>query len=267
MKAKILGIDGKEIGAIDLPEQFSESLNQSLIKRAVLAIQAKKRQIYGALKGAGQRASAKLSRRRGHYKGAYKHGISRVPRKSLWHRGTQFGWVGAFAPGTVGGRRAHPPKETKIFEIKVNKKENRKAIRSAISASLNYELVKLNHRVIENIPLIIESKFETLNKTKQVKDVLEKVGLKDELKRISEKKVRAGKGKSRGRKYKIKTGPLIVVSKDCPLEKASRNLQGIDVVKINGLNAELLAPGTKPGRLVIWTKDSIEKMKNEGLFI
>ena len=45
-------------------------------------------------------------------------------------------WVGAFAPGTVGGRRAHPPKSEKIWSKKINKKENAKAIRSAISATL-----------------------------------------------------------------------------------------------------------------------------------
>src|SRR3989344_2656699 len=189
MKAKILDINGNEAGTMELPEQFSESLNNNLIKRAVLVIQSKKRQLYGALKGAGQRASAKLSRRRGHYKGAYSHGISRVPRKSLWHRGTQFGWVGAVAPGMVGGRRAHPPKSEKMLERKINKKENRKAIRSAIAASLNHELVKLNHKTSETLPLILESKFETLNKTKQVKETLEKIGLKNELKRISEKKI------------------------------------------------------------------------------
>ena len=36
-------------------------------------------------------------------------------------------WVGAFAPGTVGGRKAHAPNAEKIFDKKINKKENRKA--------------------------------------------------------------------------------------------------------------------------------------------
>ena len=266
MKAKVLDINGREVEAIDLPTQFSEPLNKTLIKRAVLAIQFNKRQSYGAFSRAGMRASAKLSRRRGEYKGAYNHGISRVPRKSLWKRGTQFGWVGAFMPGVVGGRRAHPPKPEKDFTKKVNKKENRKAIRSAISATLNPELVKQHHKLPLIFPLILESKFEALNKTKQVKEVLEKIGLKEELRRISVKKVRAGKGKSRGRKYKVKTGPLIVIAKSCSLEKASRNLQGIQIVPVNSLNTELLAPGTVPGRLVIWTKDAIEKMKSGELF-
>ena len=266
MKAKILDITGKETETIDLPKQFSEPLNKNLIKRAVIILQSNARQQYGSFPMAGMRSSAKLSRRRGNYKGAYNHGMSRVPRKTLWKRGTQFGWVGAFMPGAVGGRKAHPPQLDKDFTRKINKKENRKAIRSAISATLNPELVKQHHRVSIALPLILESKFESLNKTKQVKEVLEKIGLKDELSRISERKVRAGKGKSRGRKYKIKTGPLIVTAKSCSLEKASRNMQGIQIVPVNSLNAELLAPGTAPGRLVIWTKNAIERMKSEELF-
>ena len=43
-------------------------------------------------------------------------------------------------------------------------------------------------------------------------------------------------------------------------------MQGIQIVPVSSLNAELLAPGTTPGRLVIWTKDAIERMKSEELF-
>ena len=168
MKAKILTVDGKEGKEIELPKQFEEDIHPNLIKRAVLAVESKERQSYGAMPKAGQRSSAVLSRRRRKYRGSYGHGISRVPRKIMWRRGRHFGWEAAFAPGTKGGRRAHPPKAEKILEEKINKKEKRKAIRSALAASVLKKHVEDRHETPENIPLILESKFEDLEKTKSV---------------------------------------------------------------------------------------------------
>ena len=116
----VLDLNGKNLKQIDVPEQFEGEYNQDLIKRAVMAIQSNKRQPYGAKPRAGKRYSSKLSRRRRQYKGSYGHGMSRVPRKVMWRRGMQFGYVGAHAPGTVGGRRAHPPKAEKRWNKKIN---------------------------------------------------------------------------------------------------------------------------------------------------
>src|SRR3989344_4135276 len=128
MKADVYGLDGKKTGSIDLPEQFNEEYEPDLIKRSILVIEAARRQAYGTMTKAGQGYSAKLSRRRRDYKGAYGKGISRVPRKTMWRRGMQFGWVGAIVPGTVGGRKAHPPKQWKDWTHKINKKERQKVI-------------------------------------------------------------------------------------------------------------------------------------------
>ncbi|MBI2507609.1 50S ribosomal protein L4 [Candidatus Woesearchaeota archaeon] len=264
--AKIFSLQGTELKSISLPEQFDEEINQDLIKRAVLVLQQNSRQRYGAFEEAGKRPSAKLSKRRRDYRGSYGKGISRVSRKIMWKRGSQFGWEGAFSPGTKGGRKAHPPKPEKLFSAKINKKEKRKSIRSAIAATAVKDFVSVRHKVPNHIPIVVESKFESLNKTKQVKDLLLKIGLKDELERISDKRIRAGKGKTRNRKYKIKRGPLIVISDHCFLEKASRNLQGIETSLVENLNAEVLAPGAIPGRLVVWSETAITKMGKEKLF-
>ena len=262
---KIITIEGKEKGNIELPSQFNEEIRPDIIKRAFYAIN--RRQPYGASPEAGKRSSAVLSRRRKNYRGSYGHGISRVPRKIMSRSGARFNWVGAFAPGTVGGRRAHPPKAEKSWEKKINKKERRKAIRSAISATIQVEIVKARgHIVPNNYPLILENKIESLSKTKDIKDILEKIGLKGELERAGIKNVRAGRGKSRGRKYQRRKGPLIVVGNECELMKGVRNISGIDIVKVNNLNAGLLAPGANPGRLTLWTESAIDKMKNEKLF-
>ncbi|MEJ4711124.1 50S ribosomal protein L4, partial [Enterococcus faecium] len=74
------------------------------------------------------------------------------------------------------------------------------------------------------------------------------------------KKIRSGKGKMRGRKYKSPKGPLIVVGEDKGISLGARNHAGVDVVLVENLNAELLAPGTHPGRLTVFTKSAIEKL-------
>lgn len=267
MELKIINLENKETGKIKLPAQFNEPVREDLIRRAVVTLQSNRRQRYGASPEAGKRASAVLSKRRRDYRGCYGHGISRTPRKILSRRGTQMYWVGAFSPNTVGGRRAHPPKAEKIWEKKINKKENRKAIRSAMAASLIKERVeKRGHKVPKNYPFIIETNIENMGKTKDAKRAMETIGLKEELKRAMEIRVRAGKGKLRGRKYKKKTGPLIIVSKNCKLLDSAKNIPGVDVVEVNALNAELLAPGTHIGRLTLWTKSALERLENEKLF-
>ena len=268
MKINVLDINGKEISKIELPEQFNEPYHPNLIKRAVLTIRANKRQPYGAKETAGKRYSAKLSRRRRDYKGSYGHGMSRVPRKVSWRRGMQFGYVGALAPGTVGGRKAHPPKAEKIWSKKINKKEKRKAIRSALTASLNIELIRKRNQIIpNNFPFLITSEIENIKKTKDIIKILDSIGFKEELKRAENKIIRPGKGKSRNRPYRKKKSMLIAVSGKCPLIKAGSNIPGIDIIEIKNINTELLAPGTQAGRLTLYTDKSIEILNKEKLFL
>jgi len=267
MKVSIINIENKEIGKKELPSQFNEDVRPDMIKRAVLSVQNSKRQAYGAYEHAGKRASVEVSKRRKDYRGCYGLGISRAPRKILSRMGTRMNWVGAFAPGTVGGRKAHPPKANRVWEQKINKKERRKAIRSAISATiLNNMITDRGHILPESFPFIISREFEDIEKTKKVAEALEKIGFGKELKRAAIKQVRAGKGKTRGRKYKKKAGPLIVVSKKCKLMQSARNMPGIKIAEVKSINAELLAPGTFPGRLTLWTDSAIELLEKERLF-
>ncbi len=267
MKATIVDKSGKHLGTMDLPEQFHEEYRPDLISRAVLAMESNQRQPYGADPRAGKRASAKLSRRRRDYKSGYGHGISRVPRKTLSGRGERMNWVGAFAPGTVKGRKAHPPKAEKDWTKKINKKEKRKAIRSALRAVVERDIVALRgHRLPKDYPLVLDDAIESMTKTKEMQTSLENMGLGEELARVAEHHVRAGKGKMRGRKYKRKTGPLVVVGKQCPLQHAAQNIAGVDVVLVTQLNAKWLAPGAHPGRLTLFTKGALDKLKNDHLF-
>ena len=268
MKLSIFDLTNSKIGEMQLPQQFHEEIRQDLIKRSVLAIQSHKRNRYSSSPSAGKRSSAKLSRRRRDYRGSYGFGISRVPRKIMSRRGTRMNWVGAFAPGTVGGRKAHPPKSEKIWRKKINEKERLKAIRSAMSATTSKEAVmQRGHLVPSTYPFILDEKFERLEKTKEVIQFLKSLGFDNELERVEERKVRAGKGKSRGRKYTGKKGPLIVISSQTNLMKSAINIPGVDVIDVKRLNVELLAPGGSPGRLTLWTTSAIEICKKENLFM
>ena len=95
---------------------------------------------------------------------------------------------------------------------KINEKERKKALRSALAMSIDPKHVKERGHIFTELPSVVENKIEDLAKTKDVETVLHALGLTQELLRTSERKIRAGKGKLRGRKYRTKKGPLIVVS-------------------------------------------------------
>lgn len=267
MKIAIMDKTGKELKKKDLPSQFDEYVRDDIIKKACEVIIANKRQPYGADDRAGKDKSADLSRRRHNYRGSYGHGISRVPRKILTRKGTQMHWVGAVAPGTVGGRKAHPPKADKIWDRKINKKERRLAIRSAIAASMQKELVSLHgHKVPEKYPFILDNSFETIIKTKEITDALINIGLKDEIERCKKVTLIAGKARLRGRGRKTKTGPLIVIANDCKLLNSASNILGVEIIKVTDLNAMILAPGFTAGRLTLFTESAIDRMAAEKLF-
>jgi len=267
MKLKLMSTDAQEKGTLDLPDQFKEPVRKDLIKRAVLALQANNRQPYGAFPEAGKRASSYVSKRRRDYKATYGHGQARTPRKSLSTNGSRINWVGATVPNTVGGRRAHPPKPSKDWTQKINASENRKALRSALSATVHTDFVKgRGHRIPSSYPFVLADDFNSFSKTKQLVSALEKLGFTDELERASQVTIRAGKGKMRGRKNKSRKGILFVVSDDCDLLKSARNIKGCDAVRVDQLNAELLAPGTVPGRLTLFTASAINMIKEKKMF-
>lgn len=268
MKLPLLNTQNKKTGDLALPSQFSEEYRPDLIKRAVHSLQSKARQQHGADPGAGLRHSSKLSKRRRKYRGSYGLGISRTNRKILSRRGTRFSWMGAFSPQTVGGHRSHPPRAEKIWERKINKKENRKAIRSAIAATVQKSLVaKRGHKVPETYPFVVAGGVESLSRTAEVEKLLQDLDFDKELTRSAQKKIRAGFGKARGRKYQHKKGILIVTGGKCSLLKAAQNIPGIDAVEVKALNAELLAPGTDAGRITLWTENAVQKLAAEKLFM
>ncbi len=254
MKVHVYSLDGKPIEELELPPVFEEELRPDVVRRAVISAQTARLQPWGADVMAGKRTSAETWG-----KG---YGVARVRRV----KGSRYPAAGrgAFAPHTVGGRRAHPPKVEKVLHERINKKERRLAIRSAIAATARKELVKARGHIVDDIaelPLVVSDEFEGIKKAGQAKEVLQKLGAWKDVERAANSvKIRAGRGKMRGRRYRQAVGPLIVVNKNGDVKLAIGNLPGVEVVRVENLSAERLAPGGVLGRLTIWTKSAIQKL-------
>lgn len=182
MKTEILSIEGKKIKEIELPNVFANKIRPDITQKTFEA--EKTIHPYAPDKEAGKKhsASGRIRHIRHKWRSHYGRGISRIPRKTMWRRGTQFYWIGAEVSGTRGGRKAHPPKiEHFLKEKKINKKEYKIALTSAISSTANEELIKNRYKKLSNsrieigkLPIVIESKITEL-KTGQLNASLKKI--------------------------------------------------------------------------------------------
>ncbi len=244
MQVKVIGKSGKKGAEIAVPDIFSEPYRPDIIKKAVLAAQANRLQPYGPDRTAGTLSS-------GHSWGSGR-GAAHMPRLKNGSRAV-------VVPQAKGGRASHGPNPHRIYTEKINNKERLKAIRSAVAATVNPELVKARGYKYEGpLPVVVNDEIQSLTKTKDVVDMLAAMGFEADLVRAKEKKVRAGRGKMRGRYYQKKVGLLLVIAEDNGIGQAARNVPGMDVATIDELNAEMLAPGTHAGRLTLWTEGAMK---------
>lgn len=247
--AKVFDLQGKAVGKVKLPSIFMTPLRPDVIKRAVVAVQSHRFQPQGRDPMAGKRTTAE-SRGVG-------LGISRVPRLKTGNRA-------AFGAGIIGGHAAHPPRSEKRIRKRIPRKELALALRSAVAATGTKDIVARRGHLVDDVPdlpLVVVDDIESLERTKDVESFLLQLGVWADVFRAKEsRKVRAGKGKGRGRRYKQAVGPLIVVSQDKGILKAARNLPGVDVALLDELNVENLAPGTHPGRLTVWSNSSMDRL-------
>lgn len=263
MKANVLSLEGKKVKEITISKAFEAEVDTGLIKRAVLSMQSMALQPQGTKPTAGRDNTARYIGRRS--MPASQRGINvgraRLPRLNN-RRGRSAGRVAAI-PRAVGGPRAHPPKAEAVKGERINKKERKAALKSAIAASTKQELVEARHVIAKDteLPIVVEDMFEAIEKTKDLKKVFEALKVLDDIKNAKEKvRRRAGKGKMRGRKKKEKKSLLIVTGKNANVFKAARNLPGVEICVARNLNTELLAPGCVPGRLTLWSESAIKAL-------
>ena len=255
MKAAVYDLKGDKKEDINIPELFSSRIREDIVAKYFQT--DKMKTPYAPYNEAGRRHSAAgtIRHMRHAWKGHYRKGISRIPRKTMWRRGNQFFWIGAEISSTRGGRRAHPPKLNRKIK-KINKKEINMALMSAFASTANeYHIAKRYSsfkKLNAKFPVIIELKSDNLKAgdvffgLKKIFGGLDKIIFKN-------KELRAGKGKSRGRKYKKNAGLLLVKGED---EKIK--IKGIDIKSVNEVGVADLYP---LGRLTAYTKKSLEELE------
>jgi|TARA_B110000438_G_scaffold99069_1_gene98026 large subunit ribosomal protein L4e len=261
--------DGKNL---TLPSMFESEIREDLVRSAVHASRANRRQAYGHNEHGGKRAPQAGMKHSVEWWGKGR-GVSRIMRKTGQRTGAQ-------NPHTRGGRRAHGPKVAKDWSQKLNVKQRVIARNSAIAATINSDMVSSRGHNFDSkvrFPIIIdgytESRGESVekfdveslplqNSTRKFVAMMNGLGLGEDLERAkSGRTIRAGKGTMRGRKYRTPKSILLVVACSNGLHKAARNVPGVDVVAAKDLCAEDLAPGGDVGRLTVWTKAAIEAME------
>ncbi len=251
MKAQLFSSSGEKKSQVELPKIFETPIREDLVAKYFEASKLGEMHPNSPKYRAGLRqvATGSISHKRHDWKGHYGRGISRMPRKAMWRRGTQFFWIGANVPGARGGRKAFPPLGFIDYK-KTNKKEMLIAMNSGFAATARTELVKKRYSLlseVKEVPFVIESLPE---KTKALKQTIKKI-LPENSQSLKEKSVRPGKGKSRGRKYKSTPGVLIVTAKD-----ENKNFKGFNIKPIPEVKISDLYP---LGRLTIYTHKAIQE--------
>jgi large subunit ribosomal protein L4e len=157
-----------------------------------------------------------------------------------------------------------PTRIWRRWHRKINTNQKRYAVASALAASALPSLVLARgHRIAEvpEIPLVVPSSVESLQKTKQAVAALAGVGAGADLEKVkTSRKLRAGKGKMRNRRYVQRLGPLVVYNEDQGIVRAFRNLPGVELAQVERLNLLQLAPGGHMGRFIIWTKAAFDRL-------
>lgn len=255
MKASVYSLDGKKIDDVELPRVFSTPFRPDVIHKAYVNLQSHLFQPQGRDPLAGERTSA-MSRNTG-------LGIARMARVkgSGFPRSGQAAGVG----GVVKGRLAHHPTSEKVIVKRLNKKEKKLALCSAIAATASKELVAARGHRIEkvNLPLIVSEDIDKVSKTKELQNVLGTLNLSGDLERVKNGwKKRSGRSRMRGRVTRAGRSVLIVVGKDEGVGKAAGSILGVDVTSVKNLSVLHLAPGSHPVRLTLWSKSAIEQLQS-----
>ena len=246
----VYAVNGGVAGTVEVPAAFTTPYRPDIIKKAVLAAAANGRQPYGPGARSGMRHAVSF---RGKGTGSARnqriHGLGKAGE----------------SPNNVSGRRAHPPVPERIWAQKINKKEAKIARASALAATGCADCVKARgHQFDDSVsfPIVVEDALNEVKATSEVIEILEKIGVGYDLDRAKDgRKIRAGRGTMRNRKYRTPVSVLIVVADDernAPIFKSAANIPGVTVEEIKTLNTSILAPGGDAGRLTVYTKAAID---------
>merc|ERR1712024_6238 len=188
--------------------------------------------------------------------------VARIPR--VRGGGTHRSGQAAFGNMCRGGRMFAPTKQWRRWHRKINVAQKRYAMCSAIAATGVPALVMAKGHVISGInevPLVVADSVQGFTRTKQAVEFLRRnKAWADVAKVYATRRMRAGKGKLRGRRHVQKLGPLVIYDQDQGVTKAFRNIPGVDAIQVDNLNLLKLAPGGHVGRFCIWTESAFKKL-------
>jgi len=188
--------------------------------------------------------------------------VSRIPRIS--GSGSSRMAQGAFGNMCRKGRMFAPTKTWRKWHRKINTNQKRYATVSALSASAIPALVQARgHKIDEvpEVPLVVPSNVEQYTKTNKAVEVLKSCGAFQDVEKASNsRKMRAGNGKMRDRRFTQRRGPLVVYNKDDGIVGAFRNLPGVECCQVDRLNLLQLAPGGHLGRFIVWTEAAFKRL-------
>ncbi len=263
MKVDTFSLDGKKNGQIELPDIFQTDVKKDVIHKAYINLETHGFQKHSTHATAGQDVVADSN------DPPTGRGIARIARMKGGGGGRQ-GQAGEVA-STRGGRQAHPPKAQKVIYKKINKKENKLALCSAISATKSRELIlQRGHKIdkINSFPFVISDEIESITQTSKLIKILEDLNLIQDVKRLENRKRRSGKVVLRGRTRKTGKSVLFVLDNSKNVKKACHSIPGVDSCSVKDLSVLELAPGSDLIRLTVYSKkaiDEISKIKSRHL--
>lgn len=241
-----------------LPAVFRAPVRPDIVNTIHNEVAKNKRQPYCVSEPAGHQTSAESW--------GTGRAVARIPR--VRGGGTHRSGQAAFGNMCRGGRMFAPTKTWRRWHRKVNTAQKRFAICSAIAATGVPSLVMAKgHQIqgIPEVPLVVADSVQGLTKTKDAVAFLRRNKAWADVARVyASRRMRAGKGKLRNRRYVQKLGPLVIYDQDQGVTKAFRNIPGVDCIQVDNLNLLKLAPGGHVGRFCIWTEAAFKKL--DGLY-
>jgi len=250
----VFSLTGEKASTTPLPEVFTAPVRPDIVQFVHTNMNKNKRQAYSVNMYAGMGVSASSW--------GTGRAVARIPR--VGGGGTSRSGQGAFGNMCRGGRMFAPTKTWRKWHRKINTTQKQYAVASALAASAVPALVMARGHSVEEvpeIPLVLDSSLESTKKTSAAKDILSAVGALADVEKASDsKKIRAGKGKMRNRRYTLRRGPLVIYKENDGISQAFRNLPGVELCCVSRLNLLQLAPGGHVGRFCVWSQAAVDEL-------
>ncbi|XP_783473.1 60S ribosomal protein L4 [Strongylocentrotus purpuratus] len=243
---------------VTLPAVFKAPIRPDIVNYAHTNMRKNSRQPYAVKRIAGHQTSAESW--------GTGRAVARIPR--VRGGGTHRSGQGAFGNMCRGGRMFAPTKIWRKWHTRTNISQKRFAMCSALAASAVPALVMSKGHMImgtPEVPLVVSDKVQDFKKTKEAVYFLKRFKAWEDIKKVyKSRRMRAGKGKMRNRRFVRRLGPLVVYDQDNGITRAFRNIPGVTLLQVSRLNLLRLAPGGHVGRFCVWTESAFNKL--DGLY-